>query len=50
LAYYMSMKRPGVDPNRIIMLKQNYEEILGRAFTEDRQRASLFLLPRLGYI
>ena len=50
LAYYMSMKRPGVDPNRIVMLKQNYEEVLGRAFTEDRQRASLFLLPRLGYI
>lgn len=50
LAYYMSMKRPGVDQNRIVMLKQNYEELLGRAFLEDRQRSSLFLKPRLGYI
>tara|TARA_R100001086_G_scaffold243701_1_gene172723 strand:- start:185 stop:859 length:675 start_codon:yes stop_codon:yes gene_type:complete len=50
LAYYMSMKRPGVDQNRIVMLKQNYEELLGRAFLEDRQRSSLFLRPRLGYI
>jgi|TARA_Y100000310_G_scaffold183150_1_gene183249 hypothetical protein len=50
LAYYMSMKRPGVDQNRIVMLKQNYEELLGRAFSEDRQRSSLFLKPRLGYI
>jgi hypothetical protein len=50
LSYYMAMKRPGVDQNRIMMLKQNYEELLGRAFLEDRQRASLFLLPRLGYI
>jgi hypothetical protein len=46
----MSMKRPGVDPNRINMLKQSYEELLGRAFTEDRQRASLYLKPRLGFV
>lgn len=50
LAYYMSMKRPGVDHNRINMLKQSYEELLGRAFTEDRQRASLYLKPRLGFV
>ena len=49
LAYYMSMKRPGVDPNKIGMLKINYEETLGRAIEEDRERASLYLLPKLAY-
>ena len=50
LAYYMSMKRPGVEGQRIQMLKANYEELLGRAMEEDRERASLYILPKLGYI
>ena len=50
LAYYMSMKRPGVEGQRIQMLKMNYEELLGRAMEEDRERASLYILPKLGYI
>ena len=50
LAYYMSMKRPGVEGQRIQMLKMNYEELLGRAMEEDRERASMYILPRLGYI
>jgi len=49
LSYYMSMKRPLVAPERIAMLKTNYEEILGRAMEEDRERASLYLLPRLTF-
>ena len=50
LSYYMSMKRPGVPPERISMLKTNYEEILFRAMQEDRERASMRVVPRLGYI
>ena len=46
----MSMKRAGVPSERISMLKVNYEETLVRAMEEDRERASLFIRPRLGYI
>ena len=49
LAYYLSMKRPGVEATKITMLKANYEEILGRAMEEDRERASIYLLPRLTF-
>jgi hypothetical protein len=49
LAYYMSMKRPLVADTRIAMLKQNYEDMLFRAMEEDRERASLYLLPRLAF-
>ena len=47
LSYYLSMKTPGIEGDRIGMLKSNYEELLGRALEEDRQRANLFLKPRL---
>ncbi len=47
LAYYMSMKRPNVDMNRITMIKTEYEERLARALTEDRERASLFITPKI---
>lgn len=50
LAYYMAMKRPLVPENRIMMLKANYEELLMRAMEEDRERASMYLRPRLRYI
>ena len=50
LAYYMSMKRPLVPENRIMMLKANYEELLMRAMEEDRERASMFIRPRLRYV
>jgi hypothetical protein len=43
------MKRPGVEATKIAMLKSNYEEILGRAMEEDRERASIYLLPRLTF-
>ena len=49
-AYFMSMKRPGVDAGRIGMLKQEYEERLMRAQEEDKERASLKLTPRIGYV
>jgi len=50
LAYYMSMKRPGVEGQRMQMLKGNYEELLARAMLEDRERAAMRVIPRLGYI
>ena len=50
LAYYMSMKRPGIDAGRIQMLKAIYEETLANAFSEDRERSSMYLIPRLRYI
>ena len=50
LAYYMAMKRPLVSENRIAMLKANYEELLMRAMQEDRERASMHVVPRLRYI
>ena len=50
LAYYMAMKRPLVPENRIMMLKANYDELLMRAMQEDRERASMHVVPRLRYI
>ena len=50
LSYYMSMKRPLVPAERINMLKTNYEETLARAMREDRERSSMFVRPRLGYV
>ena len=50
LAYYLSMKRVGVDPNRIQMLKVNYEETLARAMLEDRELAVMKVVPRLRYV
>jgi len=47
LAYYMSMKRPNVDMNRIAMIKTEYEERLARALTEDRERVSLLIKPKI---
>ena len=43
----MSIKRPGVDAGKITFLKQNYEELLERALTEDSERASIFFKPKL---
>ena len=50
LSYYMSMKRPGVEAGRIQMLKGNYEEKLARAMEEDRERASMRIVPKLRVI
>ena len=50
LSYHLAMKRPGVPMDRIQMLKANYDEKLAFAMEEDRERASMFIRPRLGYI
>jgi hypothetical protein len=46
----MSMKRPGVEAGRIQMLKVNYEEKLARAMLEDRERATMRVVPKLRVI
>lgn len=46
LAFYMSMKIPGVDPNRIPMLKAEYEEQFKLAADEDREKAAIRFVPR----
>jgi hypothetical protein len=47
LAYYLSMKLDGVDPNRIGMLKADYDQQFQLAADEDREKASLRFVPRL---
>jgi hypothetical protein len=46
VAYYMSMKLPNVDPNRIQMLKADYEQQFQLAADEDREKASVRFVPR----
>jgi|TARA_R110001606_G_scaffold300688_2_gene448397 hypothetical protein len=50
LAYYMAMKRPGVEIGRIGLLKAEYEERLMNAMNEDRERASAYFLPRINRV
>ena len=47
LAYYMGLKRAGVPESKIALLKSNYEELLGRAMEEDKERASIYFKPKL---
>ena len=47
LAYYMSLKRAGVDPNRTLMLKQMYDECFARARDADLN-ASVNIVPNYG--
>ena len=49
LAYYLSMKLPDVDINRIPMLKADYEQQLDLAEGEDREKASFRWVPRTLY-
>ena len=46
LAYYLSVKIPGVDPMRIPMLKSDYEQQWTLAEQEDREKAALRIVPR----
>jgi hypothetical protein len=49
LAYYIAMKKPEVAPDRIIMLKQDYEQQFQLAADEDREKAPLRFVPRTMY-
>jgi hypothetical protein len=46
LSYYLSLKLPGVDPNRVLGLKADYEEQFKLASEEDREKASIRFVPR----
>jgi hypothetical protein len=46
LAYYLSMKKPEVTPDRIMMLKQDYEQQWDLASSEDRDKAPIRFVPR----
>ena len=46
LAYYIAMKKPEVDPNRVMTLKALYEEQFQLAADEDREKASIRFVPR----
>ena len=46
LAAYLAMKLPDVDPNRIAMLRADYEAAFQLAADEDREKASVRFVPR----
>jgi hypothetical protein len=46
LAYHMAMKKPEVTPDRIAMLKADYEQQWQMAADEDRDKASVRFVPR----
>jgi hypothetical protein len=48
LTYYMSMKIASVDPGRRAELKMDYEQQLDLASSEDREKAPIRLVPRIG--
>jgi len=50
LAYYVALKNPQLDPNRIGMLKQMYDEAFELAATEDREKAPVRFVPRQQYV
>lgn len=49
LAYYISIKNPGVSPDRIMMLKTDYEQQFQLAAEEDREKAPIRFVPRTTY-
>jgi hypothetical protein len=46
LASYLSIKLPNVAPDRIMFLKQEYEQAFQLAADEDREKASVRFVPR----
>ena len=46
IAYYLSLKLPGVDAGRVGLLKSDYEEQWMLASSEDRETAPLRIVPR----
>jgi hypothetical protein len=46
LAYYIAIKKPEVSPDRIMMLKADYEQQFQLAADEDREKAPLRFVPR----
>jgi hypothetical protein len=47
LAYYLSIKIPNTDPQRVMGLKQDYEQQFQLAADEDRDKSSIRVVPRM---
>lgn len=45
LAYFMSFKKEGIEPEKVQMIFQEYETRLERAFLEDRERVDFWVYP-----
>jgi len=50
LAYYLSLKLPNMDAQRIMGLKQDYEQQFQFASEEDREKAPIRFIPRMTYL
>lgn len=50
LAYYLSQKLPGVDMNRRMELKADYEQQFALAAEEDREKAPVRFVPRQQFV
>jgi hypothetical protein len=50
LSYMLAVKRPEVDPQRVMALKMMYDEAWELAASEDREKAADRLVPREMYI
>lgn len=50
LAYYVALKNPEIDPARIVMLKQMYDEAWQLASDEDRDKSPVRWVPRQMYV
>jgi hypothetical protein len=46
LAFNLSVKLPDVQPDRVMFLKQDYEQQFQLAADEDREKAPLRFVPR----
>jgi len=49
LAFYIAMKKPEVSPDRIAMLKGDYDQQFQLAADEDREKASIRFVPRMNF-
>jgi hypothetical protein len=50
LAYYLAIKLPGVDLNRVVGLKADYDEQFDLAAQEDREKAPIRFIPRQTFL
>ena len=50
LAYYLSLKLPNMDPNRVMGLKADYEQQFQFASEEDREKAPVRFIPRFTFL
>jgi hypothetical protein len=46
LAYFIAMKKPEVDGQRVLALKAAYDEQFQLAADEDREKAAIRFVPR----